>query len=302
MRTLSNDRRLRLLTLGALYLAQGLPWGFIAVGYLVFLTDLGLDNAAVSQALAMAYLPWSFKIFAGPLLDGIGQTRWGRRRPFILAAEMVMGLSLLALYFVDPVEQLSLISGLLFLHNSAAALQDVAVDALAVDILPEDERGRANSIMWAAKSLGVALGGGGGTVIAGQFGWGTLFITLALAVWAIMLFPLLIHEREPGEASAITAQKLDVGLLWDSFSFATPWIGALFALLGPAGYALVGAVTTRMLRADLELSEAMIGTISGVIDPIAGVLGALAGGLLADRIGTRRTLALMMVCIAAWLS
>ena len=111
----------------------------------------------------MAYLPWSFKIFAGPLLDGIGQTRWGRRRPFILAAEVVMGLSLLALYFVDPVEQLSLISGLLFLHNSAAALQDVAVDALAVDILPEDERGRANSIMWAAKSLGVALGGGGGT-------------------------------------------------------------------------------------------------------------------------------------------
>ena len=49
---------MRFATFGALYFAQGVPWGFIAVGFVVFLTDLGLDNTAMGSALGLAYLPW----------------------------------------------------------------------------------------------------------------------------------------------------------------------------------------------------------------------------------------------------
>lgn len=303
MPALSEHRALRLLVLTALYLAQGLPWGFISVGYVVMLTDLGLDNTAVGAALGLAYLPWSFKIVAGPVLDRFSHSPWGRRRPFIVVAQALMALSLLGLLAVDPTVDLWWVGAILFFHNSAAALQDVAVDALAVDLLPDDERGRANSFMWAGKSVGVAIGGGGGTVLAGALGWPALFVSLAAAIVVIMLLPLLIREHPSDQPPPVSA-RLELRTVLTSFSFAAPWFGLLVALITPAGYALVGAVTTRMLRADLQLSDELIGTLTGVVDPIAAVAGALLGGVLADRFGARWVMGVGMfgiaACLATW--
>jgi hypothetical protein len=109
-RSLSESRLLRFITFGALYLGQGIPWGFISVGYVVLLSDAGLDNEAVGAAMSWAYLPWSFKILWGPLIDRFPSRRFGRRRPYIAAAEFLMGLTLVALLFVDPAAQLGVVS------------------------------------------------------------------------------------------------------------------------------------------------------------------------------------------------
>ncbi|MEN0061340.1 MAG: MFS transporter [Myxococcota bacterium] len=352
MPSLSESRRLRLLTFTALYFAQGVPWGFISVGYVVLLADLGLDNTAVGAAIGLAYLPWSFKILWGPLLDAVPPLRVGRRRPFIVFAELMMGLTLVAMMPLDPLTQLPWISLLLFLHNTFASLQDVAVDALAVELLEEAERGRANALMWASKSLGVALGGGGGTVLAKSLGWSNLFIVMALCIWAIVLLPLLLRERPPSaDDTPVDARLLRLGwflvpfaavgaVMWGlstldrpwvpivqpfaalagalaawplvdrtgfgqlqrSFSFATPWWGIAAAVFTPAGYALVSIPMTRMIRADLQLSEERIAFLTGVVDPAAGVVGALVGGLLADRLGARPTVGALMGGIAACLA
>lgn len=305
MPALSESRLLRFLMFGALYFAQGLPWGFISVGFVVFLTDQGMSNEAIGGVIGLAYLPWSFKILFGPVLDWLPPSRFGRRRPYIIAAELLMGASLLLLLPLDPVGQLSLMTAILVAHNVAAALQDVAVDALAVDVLPEDERGRANSIMWAAKSAGVALGGGGGTVLAKYAGWPALFTALALAIFAVMTLPLLFRERaDSPDGPAPAPERLTLATLVQTFSFGTPFAGLAIAFLAPTGYALVGTVFTRTLRADLHLTEEAIGLLSGTVEPVAGVVGALLGGFLADRYGARVTMAaamgLIAACLAGW--
>lgn len=302
MRTLTQSRFWRLVVLGALYLAQGVPWGFIAVGYVVYLTDLGLDNTAIGSALALAYLPWSFKIVWGPLIDRFPSLRFGRRRHFIVLSQSLMGLSMLALVLVDPRRQLGLVSAILFVNNTVASMQDVATDALAVDVLPEHERGTANSVMWAAKSAGVAIGGGAGTVLARYMGWPALFVLIAVVIWAIMLLVLVTKERPPEEALEATRQKLDLRELWHSFAFPTALMGIVIAVLTPAGYALVSAVFTRLMRADLKLSEEVIGTLSGTVDPVAGVAGALLGGVLADRLGARKVMGACMLLIGLLLA
>lgn len=303
MPALSQSRLLRLITFGALYLAQGLPWGFIGTGYAVFLADQGLSNEAMGGAMALAYLPWSFKVLAGPFLDRVANTRFGRRRPFIIGAELLMGLSLLALVPIDPAKNLALFSWVIFAHNVAAALQDVAVDGLAVDLLQDDERGRANSIMWASKSAGVALGGGGGLLLAKAWGWSGLFITLAIVLWAIMAIPILLRERTPEEqASPEAGGRLELSTLWRSFSFGLPWLGVAIGLIAPAGYALIGTPMLRLLRVDLALSEERIAFLAGTVDPLSGIAGALLGGFIADRIGLRRTMALGMTLIGTLLA
>ncbi len=360
MRTLSEDRNLRLFTFTVLYFAQGIPWGFISVGYVVLLADLGLDNTAVGAAMGLAYLPWSFKVLWGPLLDAVPPLRIGRRRPFIVLAEILMALTLLALLPLDPTAQLGMVSFLLFLHNTFASLQDVAVDALAVDLLEESERGRANAMMWAGKAAGVALGGGGGTVLAKYAGWSALFVAMAIAVGLVALVPLLVRERPitpsdrkvdarllrlvwfliPFAAVGVVLYGLSIveaqlgdhplaplvsiaqpfaavlgaiaawplvdrkgfGELRRSFSFSTPWWGLAAGMLMPVGYALVASPLMRMIRADLMLSEERIGFLSGVVEPLTGVLGALVGGVLADWLGGRRAIGGCMGGLAACLA
>jgi len=294
--SLSDSRLLRLFFFGALYLAQGIPWGFISTGYVVFLADLGLSNEAVGGALGLAYFPWSFKLAWGPLLDRYRGGRFGRRRPFIVLAQVVMGASLLALLLCDPRRQLSGVTALLFVHNTFAALQDVAVDGLAVDALPEDERGRANSVMWTGKLAGVALGGGGGTLLAKYLGWPALFVTMAASLWLIMLLPILVTERSGGETPA--PKRIDFAELWRSFAFPAPLLGLLISLVTPAGYALAGAFTTRMYRAHLHLDEKSIATLA-VAEPVAGAAGALVGGFVTDKLGQRKTIGLFMALIGA---
>ncbi|MBA2320758.1 MAG: MFS transporter [Deltaproteobacteria bacterium] len=360
MPTLADSRPLRLLTLSLLYLAQGIPWGFIAVGYVVLLADSGLDAAAIGAAVGLAYLPWSFKILWGPLLDAVPQLRIGRRRPFIVFAELFMGITLVGLMLIDPKTSLPAVAAMLFLHNTFAAMQDVAVDALAVDLLTDDERGRANSFMWAGKSLGVVIGGGGGTVFAKHYGWSALFIVMAIAIWAIMLLPLVFRER-PARPDDVPVHPRLLRLSWfllpfaivgavmyglselesryaehplaplipiaqpffavfgaiaawplvdregfarlrASFSFPTPWWGVVAGILTPAGYAMIGPAMSRMTRVDLALSEERIAFLSGTVDPVAGVIGALLGGIVADRLGARRAIGFLMVLLSGTLA
>lgn len=302
MATLVESRFARLLTLGALYFAQGVPWGFIAVGYVVYLTDQKLDAAAVGDAIGLAYVPWSFKILGGPIIDRFPSLRFGRRRHFIIGAQLMMGLTLLALLGVRG-DQLGLVGAILFAHNTFAALQDVATDALAVDVLPANERGKANSVMWAAKNAGVAMGGGGGTLLAKYAGWSTLFIVNALLIWVVMAIVISIRERPRSEeAAAVVGKRLAWGEIKRSFSFATPLLGVVVAMVAPIGYALVGTIFTRLMRADLGLSEERIAVVSGTVDPVAGVLGALAGGFLADKIGVRKAMGASMAVIGVTLA
>ncbi|TKD00632.1 MFS transporter [Polyangium fumosum] len=295
-KTLADSRILRFVFFGLMYFAQGIPWGFLAGGYRVFLIDRGLSNEALGTVMGIAYLPWSFKVFLGPLLDRYRGGRFGRRRPFILLAELLMGLPLLALAAADP-NRLGVINVLLFVHNSFAALQDVASDGLAVDILPADETGRANSIMWAAKIIGVAIGAGGAK-LAKHIGWEATFVAMALPVWVIMLAPLLVRERPRSEGAELAPEgkRLNVKELVRTLRFWPGLGGFVIGFCAPAGFALVGTFTTRLYRKDLGLSEEALWALS-TFDAPAGVVGSLVGGALADRFGKRSIMAVSMLLI-----
>jgi len=303
VKTLSESRMLRLVTFAALYFAQGVPWGFVTVAYVVFLTDQGLGKSDVGGAIAIAYLPWAFKVFAGPIIDRFPTRRFGRRRHFIIGAELLMGATLLFLPFVDPKNGLFPIHALLFVHNSFAAIQDASTDALAVDVLPPHERGKANSIMWAAKVGGSATGGSLGVLLAKVLGWTTLFVACAIIVWAVMVLVIFVRERPDAEADAAAQKRFDLGAIWQSFSFKTPLVGVAIALCAPIGYALVSTVYTTMLRGDIHFDEEKIASLTFVDTPI-GVIGALLGGFVADKIGPRKAMGICMagigVCLAVF--
>ena len=79
---LSENKSLRMLTLCGLYVAQGIPWGFVTITFASWLAkpEQGITTGQLGPILAVATLPWSFKFLWGPLMDRFTIRRLGRRR------------------------------------------------------------------------------------------------------------------------------------------------------------------------------------------------------------------------------
>ena len=84
-------KRDKYLLLGALYLSQGLPYGFFTLALPIALRQRGIDLATIS-ASGVLLLPWALKFLWGPLID-----RFGSRRSWILPLQTGTVLVLLAL-------------------------------------------------------------------------------------------------------------------------------------------------------------------------------------------------------------
>ena len=200
--SLTTDWNTRALSLCALYLAQGIPSGFISFTLIAYLAEQGYSAAAIGNMLFWVYLPWVFKFLWGPFVDNYHYLPMGRRRPWILSAQSGMVATVVIIALVPGIEnKVTLLTVLLFFHNCFASLQDVAVDGLAVDILSPEEFGKINGFMFGAKRLGTMVGGAGIGYLIGKYASlgiaGGLFLTVPLLL-LIMCLPAFIRER-PGE-------------------------------------------------------------------------------------------------------
>ncbi|XP_055482590.1 major facilitator superfamily domain-containing protein 3 [Psammomys obesus] len=172
----------KLLPLGGLYLVQGLPYGLQSSLLPILLRARGLSLTRVGLTKGL-YAPWLLKLAWAPLVD-----RRGSPRLWLTLSTMSLGLvcGLLAALPPPQAGQAQLptpVMGLLLLLNLGAAVQDVALDTLAVQLLEPKELGPGNTVQVVAYKLGSALAGGGLLVLFPTLSWPLLFLLLAATYW-----------------------------------------------------------------------------------------------------------------------
>jgi len=192
---LAEQRWLRLSSFTAFYFAQGVPIGL--VGAIVpWLSERGVAEADIAWYVTVVALPWAFKLLAGPFMDRFTAPAMGFRRPWALAAQAGLVVAFVALAATAPAaHEMVALMAFGFLVNSFAAIQDVAVDGMAIDILPEDERGRANAFM----AFGQTLGAGAFQAVCGfllvRFEVGGAAVACGFTVGAIFALVSVVRER-----------------------------------------------------------------------------------------------------------
>lgn len=174
--------RRKLLPLAGLYLVQGLPYGLQSGLLPMLLRAGGLSLTRVGLAKVL-YAPWLFKLVWAPLVD----TR-GSPRAWLTLSTAALGLVCGLLAALPPVEagQAGLpvtVAGLLLLLNLGAAVQDVALDTLAVQLLEPAELGPGNTVQVVAYKLGAVVAGGGLLALVPALSWSLLFLLLAATYW-----------------------------------------------------------------------------------------------------------------------
>mgnify|MGYP003297932293 FL=1 len=214
-KSLTENQFRRYVSLSILYTAQGLPQGFTYVAFPAFLAVNDVSPVAIAQLWAAIALPWTFKFVWGPMVDGVQAPSYGRRRPWILFAQTGMVVTLGALLFVSNLaESILLVTLMLFVHNLFSSLQDVGVDALAVDVLQPDEVAKANGFMFAAKRAGYILGGAILGIMATKFGIKSAIVIQLPLLVIIMALPLFLRERPDDKLFPWSATRSSS--LWDT--------------------------------------------------------------------------------------
>ena len=196
---LTASKPARFATIMVLYFLQGVPTGLATVALPAWLAAQGATPIEIGAFVGFALLPWSTKLFNGLLMDRFTFKPMGRRRSWILSAQFLMVAALLAMAMLAPTpSDIVLLSGLCFVLNLCATFNDVAVDGMAVDVVPSDERTAINSVMFASQFAGIAATSAlaGSLLMAGDVR--VTALVLATIVITASVFVGMFRER-PGE-------------------------------------------------------------------------------------------------------
>lgn len=263
----------RFLLLFALYFCQGLPGGFLAVVLPVVLREQGMSLASIGLAQALS-LPWILKIFWAPLVDRYGSARIGRRKSWLIPAQLGMVLTTVALAFTSPVNGLFFVVVGFLVLNTFAATQDIAVDGWAIDMLGKEDLGPANGAQVGGFKVGNLVGGGVLVGLLGVVGWSGDFLVMAGLVLATLVFVIWTPEP-PGEQPPPGEGVMRP--LWKALA-APGLLFWLFVFYAKFGETFGGSLIKPML-VDNGFSKATIGWVDGTLGAVATILGALLCGL-----------------------
>jgi PAT family beta-lactamase induction signal transducer AmpG len=305
---------MRYLTGALAYFAQGIPMGLLHIALPAWLAVEGVSAPRIAGFLSIIMLPWAFKLLAGPLMDHFEFLPMGKRRPWVIAMQFGMVVSLMALMWVDdPVAQIGLLTAIGFVINAFTATQDVAVDGMSIDLVPVEEEGRLNAFMSFGKAVGWALTSAlTGTMLV-VYGIQVTGIVCGAGAAVIFIFLVLVRERRgerlfpwsEGEASPKNAEPpsfrkvfSDINhVLWTRASLIIMTIMFFDGMVGGYGRALmpIAAVDvfgfTTPQWADLN---AVMGLVGAVV--------ALGLGPLIDKFGAKKmmSLTIFLTCVHAF--
>lgn len=224
------DRRLQ-----ALYLLLGFSAG---LPFPLFSTVLTLRlQAAEIGLVVIGFFAWvqllpTVKFLWAPLVDRYdipGFSRfWGRRRSWMMLAQLGTVTSLLAMALIDPRENLALIALFALLLAFWTTTLEVAADAWRIELAPNKEQQAplAAANLWGYRTAFV-VAGSGALLIADLPGWGWTGAYLAIALAAFLPFPLLATTGREGAGSVGRTKALGGGLATSAIILAALGVAAL---------------------------------------------------------------------------
>jgi len=307
--------------------SAGLPL-LLVLGTLSFwLREAGIDRSTIG------YLSWVALFYAGkwlwaPLVDRVPilflTKRFGRRRSWLLFAQLLIILGLIGMASSDPKQNLEPIVWFALLVAFGSATQDIALDAFRI----ESAKAQYQAVLAASYQTGYRLAmiwaGAGALWLAARFevtagvysvdAWQFAYLCMALSIGVGVITTLLSPEPQavllPKARSA--GQWLAQTLIQPFADFISRYRWQAFLILGLIAIYRISDVVMGIMAnpfyVDMGYTKDEVAAVTKVFGVIMTLLGAFLGGLLTLRFGVMRVLLLGAVLSAAsnllfaWLS
>lgn len=298
MRDIVEDSRVALML--ALGFACGLPILLVFSTLSAWLATAGIQRTSIGL-LSYVSFAYSLKFLWAPVIDRLDLpvlARWlGRRRAWMVAAQVVVAVGLLGMSQGDPANNLSFMVICALVTAFASATQDIVVDGWRIDSAPTERQG----VMLGAYQLGYAVArafaGAGALYIAQGAGWSAAYGAMALLMLVGLVGALAAPRQDPvpvaGERRSV-ADTLRIAVV-EPFRDLMRRKGARLVLILALIMLyrlpdIISGVMAQPFYIEQGFSLTEIANVTKIYGVIIGIVGALAGGFAVLRFGLQPTL------------
>lgn len=215
----------RVVTMLFLGFAAGIPLLLIFSSLSLWLREAGADRAAVTY-FSWAALGYSFKFVWAPLIDQLpvpGLTRMlGRRRAWMLVAQISIMLAILGMAAIDPAadqSNLALMALAAVMLGFSSATQDIVIDAYRIESAVVELQAMMSATYIAGYRIGMLTAGAGSLFLADWFGtatdayqyqaWQWTYCVMAMAMLVGVVTTLVISEPENSVVDGVVNSNRD---------------------------------------------------------------------------------------------
>jgi len=196
VRVYAQPRVLVMLFLG---FSAGLPLLLVFGTLSAWLTEADVKKSAIGY-FSWVGITYSLKFIWAPVVDRVPlpllTSMFGKRRSWMLLAQVGIISGLIGISLSDPAAQLSLVAMLALVVAFSSATQDIVIDAYRIESAPDELQGAMAANYQLGYRLGMIMAGAGALYVAEFYSWLAAYQTMAVCMGIGVVTALLIAEPE----------------------------------------------------------------------------------------------------------
>lgn len=303
----------RVLLTALLGFSAGLPLALSGSTLALWMADLGLDLGAIGL-MSLAGLPYTLKFLWAPVVDALDLPilgRLGRRRGWLLGAQLLLAAAIAQLALVDPLASPVALAVAALTVAFASATQDIVIDAWRVESLGRDEQAAGMASYVAAYRIGMLVSGAGAILLVAWMesggidkglAWRLAILVMAGLVGVGMIAVLLAGEParaglagDPSETHPLLRVARTAVTAFADFLSQPLALWVLgFVVLFKLTDALAGVMTGPFVLA-IGYDKAAYAAIVKGLGLVATLAGGFLGGAIAGSLPLGRALLLALL-------
>ncbi len=266
----------------------GLPLLLTITVLQAWMKEEGVDLTLIGM-MALVGIPYTVKFLWAPFLDRFTLPFLGRRRGWLLVAQVALIFSIAGMGLTDPGDNPWGVAFAAFLVTFFSASQDIVVDAYRREDLTDEELGLGSSLYINGYRVGMLLASGGGLIMADHLPFSAVYLIMAACMLPGVITTLLAREPEAAFGTPRNMKEAVFEPLVEYFRRrGALWILA-FILFYKIGDTMASSMTIPFYL-DIGFSKTEIGAVVKLFGFWATVAGSLIGGVIMIRLGINRSL------------
>jgi len=306
--------------------SAGLPFLLVFTTLSAWLTQAGVSRTTIGF-FSWVGITYSIKVFWAPVVDRLPLpilTRlMGKRRSWMLLAQLTIAFALLAMAFTEPSTHLRYLAIFALVVAFGSATQDIVIDAYRIEAVDKLLQGAMAATYVLGYRVALLVAGAGPLFLADAYSWQLAYFVMAALMGIGLITTLSIREPEHklNKETAQLKEKLEaaIGLssktssvsrisAWFIDSVVGPFVEffkrngwlAVFILLLIGSYRMSDitmGVMANPFYLDKGFSLTEIGRVIKLYGFFMTIAGAILGGVFVVRYGILRPLLLGAVLV-----
>ncbi|MCH9694224.1 MAG: MFS transporter [Gammaproteobacteria bacterium] len=293
--------------------SAGLPFPLVYATLTAWLSDAGLEKSTIST-FAWVGFAYAFKFLWSPLVDRLTlpvlSRVFGRRRAWMLFAQIAIGVGLIVMASMDPAAAIGGFAAIAVAVAISSATQDMAIDAYRIECAEQEMQAVLAAAYQYGYRISIIVGGAIALYIAQWGSWELAYQCMAGCMLIGIATTLFCKEPEtpdgaelgPIFAGGFAKWFLDavVGPFVDFFkrygAFAVTML-AFIAFYRMSDYVL--GILANPFYLDIGFSKAQVASVAKLYGLWVALFGIAGGGWSVMKFGLARSLVAAAILIAA---